>query len=44
MRTTGDEIHPEIRAAVRALCREFPDAYFREIDARSGYPDEFVRR
>jgi len=27
---------------VRALCADFPPAYFREIDARRGYPDAFV--
>jgi acyl-CoA dehydrogenase len=43
MRTTGDDLHSEIREAVRALCRDFPDEYFREIDAKSGYPDDFVR-
>jgi len=32
----------EIRAGVRALCAEFPDDYFRKIDAERGYPVEFV--
>jgi acyl-CoA dehydrogenase len=32
----------EIRGAVRALCAGFPDEYFRKIDAKRGYPDEFV--
>jgi acyl-CoA dehydrogenase len=32
----------EIREGVRALCGEFPPAYFREVDARRGYPEEFV--
>jgi acyl-CoA dehydrogenase len=32
-----------IRDAVRALCARFPDAYWRELDARGAYPDEFVR-
>jgi len=36
------ERHPEIREAVRALCAEFPDAYFREIDEARGYPEAFV--
>jgi acyl-CoA dehydrogenase len=36
-----DQYH-EIRSAVRALCRNFPDEYFRRIDAQRGYPDEFV--
>lgn len=32
----------EIRSGVRALCAEFPDEYFRKIDAERGYPAEFV--
>ncbi len=43
MRATGDDLHSDIREAVRALCRDFPDEYFREVDARAGYPDEFVK-
>jgi acyl-CoA dehydrogenase len=38
----GDERHAEIREGVRALCAEFPPEYFREVDARRGYPDTFV--
>ena len=34
--------HQEIRAAVRQLCRQFPDAYFRRLDAQAAYPQEFV--
>lgn len=34
--------HEEIRNGVRALCAEFPDEYFRKIDAERGYPAEFV--
>ena len=37
-----DDRYPELREAVRALCREYPDAYFRAIDEQRGYPDEFV--
>jgi acyl-CoA dehydrogenase len=36
------ERHPEIREAVRALCAQFPDKYFREIDDKRAYPDAFV--
>jgi acyl-CoA dehydrogenase len=32
----------EIRSGVRALCAEFPDEYFRNIDSERGYPVEFV--
>ncbi|QSB45797.1 acyl-CoA/acyl-ACP dehydrogenase [Tsuneonella flava] len=34
--------HEEIRDAVRALCAQFPDAYFREVDAERAYPEAFV--
>jgi acyl-CoA dehydrogenase len=34
--------HGEIREAVRALCADFPPAYFREVDQRRGYPEAFV--
>jgi len=34
--------YPEIREAVRALCANFPDAYFREIDEARAYPEGFV--
>ena len=32
----------EIRAGVRALCADFPDEYFRTLDAQRGYPERFV--
>ena len=38
-----DDSYSEIRSAVRALCAQFPDEYFRKIDLARGYPDEFVR-
>ena len=41
MRDSTDQ-HSEIRAAIRALCAGFPDAYFREIDAQRSYPVAFV--
>jgi acyl-CoA dehydrogenase len=34
--------YEDIRAGVRALCAEYPDEYFRKIDAERGYPNEFV--
>ena len=36
------EAYGEIRAAVRALCAEFPAEYHRKIDAQRGYPESFV--
>jgi acyl-CoA dehydrogenase len=39
--SAGDN-YAEIREGVRALCAQFPQAYFREVDARRGYPEAFV--
>jgi acyl-CoA dehydrogenase len=36
------EDYADIRHGVRALCSEFPDEYFRRIDAERGYPEAFV--
>ena len=38
----GREKYVEIREGVRALCTEFPPAYFRAVDAERGYPEQFV--
>ncbi|MCP5270999.1 MAG: acyl-CoA/acyl-ACP dehydrogenase [Burkholderiaceae bacterium] len=38
----GDDRHPEIREAVRALCDSFPPEYHRDVDARRAYPEAFV--
>jgi acyl-CoA dehydrogenase len=35
--------HESIRDAVRTLCARYPDEYWRDLDKRSAYPDEFVR-
>ena len=35
--------HEELRRSVREVCEEFPDAYWRELDAKREYPEEFVR-
>ena len=32
-----------LRAGVRAVCARYPDAYWRELDARREYPEAFVR-
>jgi len=42
MMQTADPAHQDIRDAVRALCAQFPDAYFRAIDAQRDYPEAFV--
>jgi acyl-CoA dehydrogenase len=39
----GVESHHDLRHAVRDLCKDFPDSYWRELDAQRGYPDAFVR-
>jgi len=36
------DAYQEIREAVRALCADFPDEYFRKIDTERGYPEAFV--
>ncbi|MFS2099096.1 acyl-CoA dehydrogenase family protein [Variovorax sp. Varisp85] len=42
MNNANDKNFPDIRDAVRDLCTQFPDAYFRKIDEARGYPAEFV--
>ena len=34
----------QIRNEIRKVCREFPDAYWREIDKKKEYPEAFVRK
>jgi len=34
--------YQEIRDAVRQLCKQYPDEYFRRIDEQRAYPEEFV--
>jgi acyl-CoA dehydrogenase len=36
------EAYPELRAALRELCGRFPVAYWRDLDQRRAYPEEFV--
>jgi acyl-CoA dehydrogenase len=36
------EPHQEIRDAIRALCTDFPDVYFRKVDEQRAYPAAFV--
>ncbi|MFZ2652301.1 MAG: acyl-CoA dehydrogenase family protein [Burkholderiaceae bacterium] len=47
MPTTHDDLqddtaYADIRAALRALCAQYPGAYHRAIDAQRGYPEAFV--
>src|SRR5262245_56062291 len=38
-----EDPHQDLRTGVRALCREYPDAYWRELDSRREYPAAFVK-
>src|SRR6202167_203285 len=38
-----EESHEELRSAVRELCREYPDKYWRELDEKRAYPEAFVQ-
>ncbi|MSO18945.1 MAG: acyl-CoA dehydrogenase [Acidobacteria bacterium] len=42
MPTTLTEDQLAIRGAVRELCRDYPDAYWREVDKAERYPKEFI--
>ncbi len=42
MASTAEDLQA-IRENVRALCRDFPDAYWREGDKKGEYPHEFVK-
>ncbi len=35
--------YPEIRESIRRICAGFPGEYWRDLDARSAYPDAFVK-
>src|SRR4026208_2560152 len=37
------DLHEDLRRGVRDLCKAFPDAYWRELDAARAYPDAFVK-
>jgi acyl-CoA dehydrogenase len=37
------EDYPEIREGVRAVCEAFPGKYWRDLEDREAYPDDFVR-
>lgn len=37
------ELSHQIREAVRALCKNFPGDYWREVDEARGYPEQFVQ-
>jgi acyl-CoA dehydrogenase len=37
------ETHEDLRRGVQEVCEEFPDEYWRELDAKREYPEEFVQ-
>ncbi|MGH8713207.1 MAG: acyl-CoA dehydrogenase family protein, partial [Casimicrobiaceae bacterium] len=37
-----DDRYQDLRDAIRDLCGRYPDVYWREVDARRGYPEAFV--
>ncbi len=37
-----NQFHEELRQSVRAICKDFPDEYWRKLDAEQAYPEEFV--
>ncbi|MBV9817009.1 MAG: acyl-CoA/acyl-ACP dehydrogenase [Solirubrobacterales bacterium] len=39
---TADDPHAGLREGVRAVCRRFPEGYWRELDAQGAYPAAFV--
>ncbi|HEY7221160.1 MAG TPA: acyl-CoA dehydrogenase family protein [Candidatus Binatia bacterium] len=34
----------QIREEIKKVCKEFPDAYWREVDREKAYPEKFVRK
>ena len=36
------DLHTELKRAVAELCAQFPDAYWRDLDSKRAYPEEFV--
>src|SRR5215472_10354595 len=37
------ELHQQLANAVTELCGNFPDVYWRDLDAKRAYPEEFVQ-
>tara|TARA_B100001765_G_scaffold210054_1_gene170907 strand:- start:1118 stop:2281 length:1164 start_codon:yes stop_codon:yes gene_type:complete len=40
---SNTELHHDLRGAVRELCGQFSDTYWRDLDRASDYPEEFVK-
>src|SRR6266481_7641025 len=43
MTSRVEEALPELRSAVRELCKDYPDKYWRELDEKRAYPEAFVQ-
>ena len=41
--STGQDSHGELREAVRGLCGRYGGEYWRGVDEKRGYPEEFVK-
>ncbi len=37
------ELHQDLRHAVAEVCHRFPDSYWRDLDRKTAYPEEFVK-
>ena len=37
------DLHAQLKSAVAELCALFPDSYWRELDTRRAYPEDFVK-
>jgi acyl-CoA dehydrogenase len=44
MKTVSEktELRQQLQSAIRDLCRNFPDGYWRDLDANRAYPEAFV--
>ena len=40
--TSASDQYEDLRASLRTLCAEFPDAYHRKHDSEDTYPVEFI--
>jgi acyl-CoA dehydrogenase len=38
----SNDLHAQLKSAVAELCAQFPDQYWRELDAQRAYPEDFV--
>ena len=43
MSAHNTELHQDLRRAVAEVCHRFPDSYWRDLDRKTAYPEEFVK-